>query len=175
MLFSLVSILYHCPLLYCLLLKEATHDSKERNRAIRKQRCNPKPIRVKKGVVHSEGWPSLSRSQIVLIISNRLTKRRLWWRQQQCRYHLVRPYYWLVENFLIAAKFGVILCFADRHDFFPIYVSATSAWRSVLLVFQGDLEKYLQVKGRLSPAKVLRFALDIARWIWWAFSNLSQW
>ena len=29
--------------------------------------------------------------------------------------------------------------------------------------FQGDLGSYLQKKGRLSPSKVLRFALDIAR------------
>lgn len=31
------------------------------------------------------------------------------------------------------------------------------------LNFQGDLSGYLQKKGRLSPSKALRFALDIAR------------
>ena len=33
----------------------------------------------------------------------------------------------------------------------------------MLLIFQGDLSEYLQKKGRLSPSKALRFALDIAR------------
>lgn len=32
-----------------------------------------------------------------------------------------------------------------------------------MVVFQGDLGCYLQKKGRLSPSKALRFALDIAR------------
>lgn len=32
-----------------------------------------------------------------------------------------------------------------------------------MLNFQGDLASYLQKKGRLSPSKALRFALDIAR------------
>ena len=30
-------------------------------------------------------------------------------------------------------------------------------------IFQGDLASYLLKKGRLSPSKALRFALDIAR------------
>lgn len=30
--------------------------------------------------------------------------------------------------------------------------------------FQGDFASYLHKKGRLQPSKVLRFALDIARY-----------
>lgn len=33
----------------------------------------------------------------------------------------------------------------------------------LMFIFQGDLTGYIQKKGRLSPSKVLRFSLDIAR------------
>ncbi|KAI4304080.1 hypothetical protein MLD38_039640 [Melastoma candidum] len=40
---------------------------------------------------------------------------------------------------------------------------ATAQPLKVQLPFQGDFGSYIQKKGRLSPSKVLRFALDIAR------------
>lgn len=36
---------------------------------------------------------------------------------------------------------------------------------TVLILLQGDLGVYLHKKGRLSPSKALRFALDIARYV----------
>lgn len=33
----------------------------------------------------------------------------------------------------------------------------------LMFILQGDLTGYIQKKGRLSPSKVLRFSLDIAR------------
>lgn len=47
-------------------------------------------------------------------------------------------------------------------------------YHSYHFVFQGDLGCYLQKKGRLSPSKALRFALDIARQVlFFSYHNFS--
>lgn len=43
-----------------------------------------------------------------------------------------------------------------------LYLTCFSLFISTM-IFQGDLAGYLQMKGRLSPSKVLRFAHDVAR------------
>ena len=49
-------------------------------------------------------------------------------------------------------------------SFFPSFHVCTCNHNcSNVVNFQGDLSEYLQKKGRLSPSKALRFALDIAR------------
>lgn len=49
---------------------------------------------------------------------------------------------------------SLFLCIFAKYSLFFAYINVD---------FQGDLASYLQKKGRLSPSKVLRFALDIAR------------
>lgn len=43
-----------------------------------------------------------------------------------------------------------------------------------MFILQGDLTGYIQKKGRLSPSKVLRFSLDIARQVV-IFSSYAAW
>ncbi|XP_031390003.1 integrin-linked protein kinase 1-like isoform X2 [Punica granatum] len=54
-----------------------------------------------------------------------------------------------------------------RHPNVVQFVGAVTQNIPMMIVLEypskGDLESYLRVKGRLAPAKVLRFALDIAR------------
>lgn len=44
-----------------------------------------------------------------------------------------------------------------------------------MVIFKGDLGSYLQKKGRLSPSKALRFAVDIARHVRCIFQPLFKW
>lgn len=54
-----------------------------------------------------------------------------------------------------------------RHPNVVQFVGAVTQNMPMMIVIEhhpsGDLGSYLQKKGRLSPSKVLRFALDIAR------------
>ncbi|KAK6781862.1 hypothetical protein RDI58_019658 [Solanum bulbocastanum] len=57
-----------------------------------------------------------------------------------------------------------------RHPNVVQFVGAVTQNIPMMIVIEyhprGDLGSYLQKKGRLSPSKVLRFALDIARQVW---------
>ena len=59
------------------------------------------------------------------------------------------------------------------HSLFSSFMSTNSLF-ILHSIFQGDLGFYLQKKGRLSPSKALRFALDIARHVRF-FSYWPEW
>uniref|UniRef100_A0A3Q7HJ24 non-specific serine/threonine protein kinase n=1 Tax=Solanum lycopersicum TaxID=4081 RepID=A0A3Q7HJ24_SOLLC len=69
-----------------------------------------------------------------------------------------------------AFKHELTLLERVRHPNVVQFVGAVTQNIPMMIVIEyhprGDLGSYLQKKGRLSPSKVLRFALDIARQVW---------
>ena len=58
-------------------------------------------------------------------------------------------------------------------EWWLVFISTYSLFH-VHFIFQGDLGCYLQKKGRLSPSKALRFALDVARQVlFFSYRNFS--
>lgn len=66
----------------------------------------------------------------------------------------------------------IYLLHARAHVHKPLIYLKHELTTLLMVIFQGDLGSYLQKKGRLSPSKALRFALDIARHVQFIFQPL---